>query len=181
MSDARYDPATDPGHAIFDYRFTEETELTGYMKLRLWVEALGSEDMDLFVAIQKLDRDGSEVPFIFYAMMENGPVALGWLRVSHRELDEGRSRPAQPFHTHVREQWLKEGERAAVDIEIWPSSTRFDAARAFSQPPDGNAHEGVEEGKAQSLQNPQIGVGQPQIQFDRLSQDGEDRSIGEIE
>ena len=128
-SDARYE--SESGRAAFDYRFAEETELTGHMKLRLWVEAAGAEDMDLFVAIQKIDRDGSEVPFIFYAMMDNGPVALGWLRASHRELDDDRSRPEQPFHTHVRELLLREEERVAVDIEIWPSSTRFEAGQTL--------------------------------------------------
>ena len=65
------------------------------------------------------------MPFVFYAMLENGPVALGWLRVSHRELDPTRSTPEQPVHTHTREQLLKPGERVPVDIEIWPSSTLF--------------------------------------------------------
>jgi len=120
-----YDPLSPAGRAVFDYEFKEETELTGHMKLRLWVEAIGADDMDLFVAIQKLDRDGSLVPFVFYAMLENGPVALGWLRVSHRELDPARSRPEQPFHPHTREDLLRPGEPVAADIEIWPSSTRF--------------------------------------------------------
>ena len=81
--------------------------------------------MDLFVAIHKLDRDGVRVPFIFYAMHEDGPVALGWLRASHRELDPDRSRPEQPFHSHTREQRLTVGERVPLEIEIWASSTLF--------------------------------------------------------
>src|SRR5690606_5065678 len=74
----RYDPLDQAGEAVFDHRFETETELTGYMKLKLWVEAEGTDDMDLFVAIQKLDRDGNGVGFIFYAFYDNGPVALGW-------------------------------------------------------------------------------------------------------
>jgi predicted acyl esterase len=97
------------------------------MKLRLTVQAIGANDMDLFVAIQKFDRKDRFVPFVFYTLLENGPVALGWLRVSHRELDPVRSTPQQPFHTHVREQLLEEGERVTVDIEIWPSATLFRA------------------------------------------------------
>jgi len=84
--------------------------------------------MDLFVAIQKVDASGALVPFVFYAMLENGPVALGWLRVSHRELDAKRSTAEQPVHTHEREQLLKPRERVGVDVEIWPSSTVFRAA-----------------------------------------------------
>ena len=52
-------------------------------------------------------------------------MALGWLRVSHRALDPLRSRPEQPFHSHAAEQPLSAGERVPVDIEIWPSATRF--------------------------------------------------------
>ena len=95
------------------------------MKLRLWVEAEGSDDMDLFVAVQKLDANGKQVPFAFFTALEDGPVALGWLRVSHRELDEQRSTPEQPWHTHQRELRLGPGEVVPVEIEIWPSSTRF--------------------------------------------------------
>jgi predicted acyl esterase len=124
-AEARYDAKA--GSAAFDYAFAEDTELTGHMKLHLNVEAVGSDDMDLFVAIQKVGADGALVPFVFYAMLENGPVALGWLRVSHRELDAKRSTEAQPVHTHEREQLLKTGERVGVDIEIWPSSTVFRA------------------------------------------------------
>jgi hypothetical protein len=52
---------------------------------------------------------------------------LGWLRASHRELHVTRSHPQQPFHSHVREQPLLPGEIVPLEIEIWPSSTRFAA------------------------------------------------------
>ncbi len=117
-----------PEHAEFVHRFGADTELTGHMKLRLWVEAEGSADMDLFVAVRKLDANGGLVPFSFFYALEDGPVALGYLRVSHRELDERLSTPEQPWHTHRREQPLTPGEIVAVDIEIWPSSTLFRAA-----------------------------------------------------
>ena len=124
-SSVRYDAAS--GRAIFLYRFPNATELIGHMALRLWVEADGADDMDLFVGLQKRDRDGTFVPFSFLNALEDGPVALGWLRVSHRELDTSRSRPEQPWHSHRREQLLKPGEVVPVDIEIWPSGTRFHA------------------------------------------------------
>jgi predicted acyl esterase len=124
---AQYDPLSETGRATFDYEFARSTELTGHMKLRLWVEAVGADDLDLFIAIQKLDRSGALVPFVFYALLENGPVALGWLRVSHRELDAERSRPEQPFHPHTREWLLHPGEPVPAEIEIWPSATRFAA------------------------------------------------------
>jgi putative CocE/NonD family hydrolase len=125
----RYDALK--GSAHFDYKFERDTEVTGYASLHLWVEAEGSTDMDLFVALQKLDRDGQPVGFVFYAFYENGPIALGWLRASHRELDAARSTPWQPVHPHTREQPLEPGKPVAVDIEIWPSSTSFAAGETL--------------------------------------------------
>ena len=126
---ARYN-ASDYGdktqYAQFEFEFDKVTELTGHMKLRLWVEAQGSDDMDLFVALQKIDRFGKAVPFAFCWTHEDGPVALGWLRVSHRELDEERSTPYQPFLKHQKQIKLKPGEVVPVEIEIWPSGTLFE-------------------------------------------------------
>jgi predicted acyl esterase len=123
-SEVRYE--TD-GRAEFVHRFAGPTELTGPMKLKLWVEAEGADDMDLFVGVQKLDSGGNLVPFSFLNALEDGPVALGWLRVSHRELDEERSTPEQPWHPHRRESRLAPGQVVPVEIEIWPSGTRFAA------------------------------------------------------
>ncbi|MDE3078126.1 MAG: CocE/NonD family hydrolase, partial [Chloroflexota bacterium] len=127
----RYPAAPGGGRACFDHRFAETTDVVGHMKLRLWVEAHGSDDMDLFVALQKVDRTGDVVTFPYYSSHDNGPVALGWLRVSHRELDEERSRPYQPVMKHRRELKLKPGEIVPVDIEIWPSGTRFEAGETL--------------------------------------------------
>ena len=125
----RYDAAT--GRAVFDHCFAEDTEITGHASLRLWVEAEGSDDMDLFVALQKLDAAGQPVGFTFYAFFENGPVALGWLRASHRALDPERSRPDRPWHPHDREERLSPGERVPLEIELWPSSTLFRAGETL--------------------------------------------------
>lgn len=122
-SEVRYQP-TEGGKAIFDKTFDVDTEITGYMNLKLFVEADGSDDMDLFVAIQKYDAEGNHVDLPYFAFHTDGPVALGWLRASHRELDE-RATPIQPIHSHKREQRLVPGEIVPVEVEIWPSSTLF--------------------------------------------------------
>src|ERR1700682_2483810 len=114
------------GRARFTYRFNTATELVGHMKLRLWVEAGGADDMGPVVGVRELDPFGNLMPFSFLNALEDGPVALGWLRVSHRELDEARSTPQQPWHAHLREQPLSAGEIVPVEIEIWPSGTRFE-------------------------------------------------------
>jgi len=124
-----YDAAA--GEANFDHRFEQDTELTGHAKLRLWVEADGADDIDLFVALRKLDAEGQPVGQTFYAFYEDGPVALGWLRASHRAIDPDRSDALQPFHTHEREEMLAPGEIVPVEIELWPSSTSFRAGETL--------------------------------------------------
>jgi predicted acyl esterase len=128
--DAR-DGESDAGAAKFRFVFTSETELTGYMKLRLWVSTDAGDDMDLFVGVHKLDRRGREVYFADFNHIENGRVASGWLRVSHRELDEERSTPYQPWLKHRRLQKLAVGEIVPVEIEILPSSTLFRAGESL--------------------------------------------------
>jgi uncharacterized protein len=124
-----YDATT--GRAVFDHRFAEDTELTGHASLRLWVEADGSDDIDLFVALQKLDASGAPVGQTFYAFFEDGPVALGWLRASHRAVDPARSTPLQPVHHHETEERLAPGAIVPVDVEFWPASTRFAAGETL--------------------------------------------------
>jgi predicted acyl esterase len=118
VSNTDYEART--GRVYFAIPFEKETELTGYMKLQLWVEADGSDDMDLFVAIQKLDKNGKWLPT--YILGKPHPGAAGKLRVSMRELDEEKSTDFQPYHTYKRFQKLKPGEIVPVDIEIWPTS-----------------------------------------------------------
>jgi predicted acyl esterase len=112
--------------AQFDFAFDEPTELIGHMKLKLWAAAEGADDMDVFVAIQKLDAAGQIVPFAFWAHFDDGPVALGWLRASHRELDAAKSTEYQPVLLHRRELKIEPGAIVPLEIEIWPSGTRWE-------------------------------------------------------
>ena len=43
-----YDPTAVEPQAVFAHIFAEDTELPGYFKLKLWVEAEGADDMDPF-------------------------------------------------------------------------------------------------------------------------------------
>lgn len=109
----------------FNKVFNEDTELTGNMKLKLWVSAEEADDMDLFVGIKKINKQGEEVNFPDFNHIEHGQVASGWLRVSHRELDNEKSTPLQPWHKHETELKLSKDEIVPVEIEILPSSTLF--------------------------------------------------------
>ena len=126
-SSVSYDSTSFESQALFSHTFDQDTELTGYFKLKLWVQADGADDMDLFAAIQKLDRGGDLINFYYITRFRFGHAAHGWLRVSQRELDTSRSKPYQPVHPHKGEERLKPGEIVPVEIEIWPSSTLFRA------------------------------------------------------
>jgi predicted acyl esterase len=104
----------------FDIRFEEDTEITGYMALRLWVEVRGHNDMDLFVNIQKLSTKGEWLPVS--VLGEPHPGTWGKMRVSRRGLDEKESKPYLPVQTHLKDEKLSPGEIVPVDIAIVPSS-----------------------------------------------------------
>ena len=115
----------------FDWRFDAPSEVTGHMRLKLWVATDEGDDMDLFVAVKKLDADGREVCFEGRENDPAGPVSNGWLRVSHRALDAERSRPFQPVLTHENVQLIEPGQIVPVEIEILPSSTAFEAGETL--------------------------------------------------
>lgn len=106
---------------IYRYRMEKPTELTGYMKLHLWVSAPDHDDMDLAVRVEKLSRDGQPLP----DRTGNIIAATGLMRVSMRQLDEARSTEAEPYYTFTTEQKLKPGEIVPVEIEIWPMGLYF--------------------------------------------------------
>ena len=108
--------------ATFDACFGSATEVVGGMKLRVRLSAPDADDMDVFVAVQKLDAYRDVTGFPFYAGFEDGPVALGWIRASHRELDETRSKPWQPVLAHRRELPVTPAEPVPLEIEILPSA-----------------------------------------------------------
>lgn len=108
------------GSTAFRVKFDWDTEITGYMWLRLWVEAKGHDDMDMFFAIRKLSAEGEWVPAS--VLGEPHPGAWGKVRVSRRLLDPKLSTKYQPVQAHIKDEKLSPGEIVPVDIEIWPHS-----------------------------------------------------------
>lgn len=115
----------------FDRRFDAPCEITGHMRLKLWVSVERGDDLDLFVAVKKLDASGAEVTFEGRENHAGGPISNGWLRVSHRALDEARSQPYQPVLSHEQVQLIEPGQVVPVQIEILPSSTSFAAGESL--------------------------------------------------
>lgn len=131
------------GIALETAPLAEDLEVTGPLAASFWVSS-SSEDMDLFLTLRNFDADGNEI-------METGqqgtpvPVAKGWLRVSHRELDPDLTLPHRPYHKHSRRLFLKPGEIVKVDVEIWPTSMVFKKGhriRLDVQPRDGVGSQG---------------------------------------
>lgn len=128
-STCRYEPMakdSSSSRVQFEFKFDQRCDLVGHMKLKLWMASEGADDMDIFVAIEKRDAQGERVAFPFFNQFK-GPVALGWLRASHREVDSQQSTEYQPVLLHRHELKLADGEIAPLEIEILPSGTRFNA------------------------------------------------------
>ena len=98
----------------------EDTEITGSLAAKLFISS-ETTDADLFLTIRLFSPSGEEVVFRG-AMDAHAPVAQGWLRASHRKLDEEKSLPYRPYHTHDEKQPLIPGNIYGVDVEIWPTS-----------------------------------------------------------
>ena len=116
-----------PDRVTFTHRFTEDIEITGSMALTVWISTDEGTDLDVFVVVRKRDPAGAMVPFYGYNGYINDGAAKGWLRGSHRELDDTRSRPERPFHAHRAIEPIEPGELTQITVEIWPSSTYFEA------------------------------------------------------
>jgi hypothetical protein len=97
----------------------EDTEITGPIAAKLFVSS-ASADADLFLVLRVFAPDFREVTFMG-ALDPHTPIAQGWLRASHRKLDEELSEPYRPYHAHDEIQPLAPGEIYELDIEIWPT------------------------------------------------------------
>ncbi|MDQ2832535.1 MAG: CocE/NonD family hydrolase [Acidobacteriota bacterium] len=136
---ASYAVAANPNAVSFVMRFDQETVLVGYPKARLWVEARGADDMDLFVLMQKLDACGTPlqqftVPnqsAINHDLTDHGATVLrykgsdGRLRVSARHLDPALSTDEVPAHSFDRVEKMSPGEIVEIEIELLPIGLVF--------------------------------------------------------
>jgi predicted acyl esterase len=103
--------------------FADDVEITGPIAVHAWVQT-GAADMDLFVTIIDLDSSGQEV-LLQESAGFYGAVVKGWLRASHRRLDQARSHPYRPYHTHAAADPVPVGEPFEIQIEVLPTSMVF--------------------------------------------------------
>jgi len=126
--ESRYSAWNGKDMVKFRYTFTEESEIVGYINVKLWVESFGYNDMDLFVKLEKLDKDGKTA--IHYPVREtpefcpySGPTSRQ--RVSLRKLDAEKSTVNEPFHPFDESQKLSPYEIVPVEIGLFPTGLRF--------------------------------------------------------
>lgn len=116
--------------ACWEWTTTADTELTGPMALRLWVEVHGADDIDLFAAVEKW-RGHTCIPFEGSYGFGRDRITTGWLKASLRALDEQRSRPFDPVPTCSHRQPLAPGQLVPVDMALGPSATFFKAGETL--------------------------------------------------
>lgn len=109
--DYRWDPLSE-GNALsfLTEPYAEAVAYAGQGSVDLWLRSSAS-DTDLEVTLTEVRPDGHEVY-----------IQSGWLRASHRKLDDARSTELVPFHTHQAEDAapLPAGVFTPVRIELFP-------------------------------------------------------------
>ena len=93
----------------------QDLEFLGSGSADLWLSSTAA-DTDVQVTLIELRPDGQELY-----------VQNGWLRLSHRRLDEAKSTALQPYHTHRQAdaQMLTPGEPVFARIELLPLNHVF--------------------------------------------------------
>lgn len=116
--------------AAFTHTFTQDTELSGPMALRVWVSIDRGDDVDLYVGVEKW-RGSEYVGFEGSYGFGRDRVATGWQRVSLRRLDEAASTPAEPVPTFLDREPVRPGEVVPVEVALGPSATLFRAGESL--------------------------------------------------
>lgn len=99
--------------------FDEDTEITGEIKLNLWVSST-IDDMNLHAALLVVQPTLHPLLHKWYGKRE--VVTVGWLSAQNRELDPALTTPSRPYHRHKRLLPLDNGKPVEMQVEIWPTS-----------------------------------------------------------
>jgi putative CocE/NonD family hydrolase len=103
--------------------FSKDSLYTGNGSVDLWLSST-AVDTDLEVMLTELRPDGNGGWLEEY-------VQKGWLRASHRKLDDAQSTPLRPYQTHQATdvQPLVPGTPTAMRVELFPFSQVVRAGR----------------------------------------------------
>ena len=114
------------GTTRFAWRAPRDIDLIGPLVLDLAVSLDDTDDATVLAAV-RLVRNGVEVPFEGSYGFDRDVVTHGWLRVSHRALDQERSLDWLPVHAHTRAEPVAPGELVNLSIPLLPQATRLRA------------------------------------------------------
>ena len=114
----------------FDWAIPADTEITGPIALRLWVQAHGADDIDLFAGVEKW-HGNTYIPFEGSYGFGRDRITTGWLKASLRSLDGQASRPFDPVPAFTHRQPLAPGEIVPADIALGSSATFFKAGETL--------------------------------------------------
>lgn len=110
--------------ACWEWTLPADTEITGPMALRLFVEAHDADDVNLFAGVEKW-RGRTYVPFEGSYGFGRDRITTGWLKASLRALDEQASRPHDPVPACTHREPMAPGQVVAADFALGPSATLF--------------------------------------------------------
>jgi len=112
---ASYDDAPNNRGSLKYYSppMVENTEMAGPIVLNLYASCRGG-DMNFFISLWDADPDGQETR-----------LTQGYLKASHRELDEKKSKPWLPYHTHTNPQALVPEQVYDFSIALNPTANLF--------------------------------------------------------
>lgn len=112
------------GELQFSWAAPWDLELTGPMRLVVYVSVEQTDDLHLFAGVRKI-RGGRHVTFEGSYGFAYDLVTKGWLKASLRAVNEELSRPGQPEHDFDAPQPLKPGEVVELQVALLPSATFF--------------------------------------------------------
>ena len=91
----------------------EDVEVVG--PAALYIHAMiDTDDTNWIITVSDVDQQGNR-----------SPLTTGWLKASHREIDEAKSKPWAPYHPHTRAVPVPPGEIIEYPIRIYPVSNVF--------------------------------------------------------
>ncbi|MGC4862249.1 CocE/NonD family hydrolase [Micromonospora sp. DT41] len=128
-----------------------DREVSGPVSAKLFVST-DSDDADIFLTVRLFDSEGKEVTFAG-AVDPNAPISMGWLRLSHRELDEVASTEWRPIHPHSRTLPVEAGTVYEVDVEVWPTCIVVPAGHTLAVTIGGRDYENPELKDAVTMSN----------------------------
>lgn len=141
----------DPEELSFTYTFPKQTRLIGSSKAVLYMSCQDHDELDVFVILRKIDKDGRilrncNIPFAelkavggdgiddivdphdlptLNSLQYVGPSGI--LRASHREIDASISKHNFPHHKHTSEEKISPGQVVKLEIGIWAAGIQFGA------------------------------------------------------